>query len=650
MKLIPSFNTISGSVDSIVIDNDNRHLNWVAGKTGFGTPFGTFYTDTITKSDNGLTVIYEYYLDDITLKVERRTIGDNYRETYTFTNKDEKKDITVKTDKMGIYVPFNDSYDIAEVSLNRRCNAHIWCGGNCTYIYGLRMNGEDNNVGLVLTKGYIDSYGVERKNNSNDRGDFIFYLNEFTLEPKQSYVVEWEMFAFTDIHNFFDKAGDYETFINLQSKRFSCGLGETFTLTADRFIDSAILDDEDIHAANTKVGAKILMSYKTIGEKLLSLTYGKYKTYAWFNVYDDIMSVIDRRINFIIDKQQILDIDSKYYGAYALFDNEENEPFILPGRLSNKNAARERVGMTCLMISRLLKGVNNIDFKNKINDSMLLSVDFIGKQIVKEDGTVSDDAGYKKNIAGMHRKYNYAWYANMYTMLYELTLEIKYMNTAMKILEKFYAIGGNECYAIGLPIMRLVALTERDNLHDIGTRAKELFLSHGDAILNNGNNIPSHEVKFEQSILAPAANILLSCYNISGDVKYLEASEKFVKYLIAMNGFQPDFHMRDISIRHWDGYWFGKSKMYGDTFPHYWSCLTAEVFVLYANVSSNNTYIERADNILRNNLCLFDEEGKGSAAFIYPKFVNGRKGHFYDAYANDQDWALYYTLEYSSEI
>lgn len=650
MKLITSFNTISGGVDSITIDNDERHLNWVAGTVGFGTPYGTFYTETFSKLDNGVEVIYEYYSDGITLKVERKNIGDKYRETYTFTNSDDKEVVELKADKIGIYAPFNDSYDIAEVSLNRRCHAHIWCGGNCTYIYGLRMNGEEGNVGLVLTKGYIESYGVERNNNSNDRGDFILYLNEMTLEPKESYVIEWEMFAFTDVRDFFDKASDYDPFINLQGKWFSCGIGETFTLTADRFIDKAFLDNEEIHAANTKVGAKILMSYKSVGEKKLELHYGKHKTFAYFNVYDSIINVIDRRINFIIKNQQIDDRSSKYYGAYVLYDNEENEPFVIGGRLSNYNAARERAGMTCLMISRLLKGVDDKKFKDKIFKSLMLSIDFIDREIVREDGTVCDDVGLKKAFAFLHRKYNYAWYANIYTLMYELTGEEKHINKAMLIIEKYYSIGGDKFYAIGMPIIRLIALAERDNLRNIGSRAKELFLNHGNTLLLMGDNIPTHEVKYEQSIVAPAATILLSCYNITDDKIYLEGAEVFLKYLNVMNGYQPDYHMRDISIRHWDGHWFGKSKMYGDTFPHHWSCLTAEVFSLYANISGNKSYVDRADNILRNNLCLFDEQGRGSAAFIYPKYVNGRKGNFYDPYANDQDWALYYMLEYSTEI
>lgn len=82
----------------------------------------------------------------------------------------------------------------------------------------------------------------------------------------------------------------------------------------------------------------------------------------------------------------------------------------------------------------------------------------------------------------------------------------------------------------------------------------------------------------------------------------------------------------------------------GDTFPHYWSTLSGAAFYLYSQCTGDHSYKERAENIVRNNLCLFFEDGKASCAYIYPNKVNGVKGGFYDPYANDQDWALVYYL------
>ena len=32
-------------------------------------------------------------------------------------------------------------------------------------------------------------------------------------------------------------------------------------------------------------------------------------------------------------------------------------------------------------------------------------------------------------------------------------------------------------------------------------------------------------------------------------------------------------------IRHWDGYWFGRERLWGDVFPHYWSVLSAAAYL-----------------------------------------------------------------------
>lgn len=68
------------------------------------------------------------------------------------------------------------------------------------------------------------------------------------------------------------------------------------------------------------------------------------------------------------------------------------------------------------------------------------------------------------------------------------------------------------------------------------------------------------------------------------------------------------------------------------------------------NVSEIILIKRRAENIVRNNLCLFFEDGKASCAYIYPNRVNGVKAGFYDPYANDQDWALVYYLLVNKDI
>lgn len=56
------------------------------------------------------------------------------------------------------------------------------------------------------------------------------------------------------------------------------------------------------------------------------------------------------------------------------------------------------------------------------------------------------------------------------------------------------------------------------------------------------------------------------------------------------------------------------------------------------------SYQRRAENIVRNNLCQFFEDGSASCAFVNPRMVDGQRAHRFDAFANDQDWALVFYL------
>jgi hypothetical protein len=76
--------------------------------------------------------------------------------------------------------------------------------------------------------------------------------------------------------------------------------------------------------------------------------------------------------------------------------------------------------------------------------------------------------------------------------------------------------------------------------------------------------------------------------------------------------------LNDLAIRHWDDYWFGKLRQYGDTFPYYWQTIAAVAFDEYADATGNTAYRERAKQMLMNNLCLFRADGSASCAYVYP--------------------------------
>ena len=88
----------------------------------------------------------------------------------------------------------------------------------------------------------------------------------------------------------------------------------------------------------------------------------------------------------------------------------------------------------------------------------------------------------------------------------------------------------------------------------------------------------------------------------------------------------------------------------GDTLPHHLSCLTARAFVAYARLSGEQVYLERAEESIRNCLCLVNDDARGAAAYVYPHLVNGNKGEFYDEWANDQDLPFYDGMNFNDLI
>ena len=135
-------------------------------------------------------------------------------------------------------------------------------------------------------------------------------------------------------------------------------------------------------------------------------------------------------------------------------------------------------------------------------------------------------------------------------------------------------------------------------------------------------------------------------YRLTGEEKYRKEALAQYEVLALFQGNQPDYHMNEVAIRHWDGYWFGKKRCLGDTFPHYWSALTGWAYTHSEAVTGKDSYARKVRRSLQGVLSLFGEDGSASCAMVYPASVNGKAASFYDPWANDQDWGLYFNLKY----
>jgi hypothetical protein len=556
------------------------------------------------------------------------TPAETVRETYTFTNT-AKYPVFTGLGDIGIYAPFNDNYDEASLCMKNRCHAHIWCGGTSSYVMCLRMNGQGPHLGLVLTKGSLEAYSVERdlSLSSNDRGDFILHPAPIKLESGETYTLSWELFWHQGKDDFYRKLREYPSFIEFEADHFVIFEDEKNNLSVKQRASQPKLE----------IFPQFGAAEQGLGEQRYTVRGSGVDAWCRVHKLPPLWDLAGKRCAYIVKNQQYYGLGSPLDGAYLIYDTQEGHPYY--GHRNDHNGGRERIGMGVLM-ARYLKGKPNVDLESSLKKYVAYA---LRELFDSETGAVFNDIN---RDGSFQRLYNYPWFARFFLELYGLWRDSAYLRYLFKALSDFYAKGGDHFYAIGVPMVESLAKLEEAGLSSEAEKLKANFLAHADVILQNGLNYPAHEVKYEQSIVAPATDILFQVYRISKEAKYLEAAKKQLEILTLFNGRQPDSRLYETAIRHWDGYWFGKKQLYGDTFPHYWSALTGMAYAQFYKASGNADALNMAENSLRGVLGLFAPDGSASCARLYPLKVNGTPANFLDLWANDQDWGLYYALKF----
>ena len=652
----------TGSLASIVHTGDPARMNWLSSVENApwqprSSQWGLGYADlgeaflhrgrwenplSVEVAKEAGEIRTRYQCGPLMVEVERKLLGDAVSERYTFTNQGGK--LLPINDWQGtalaIAAPFNDHYTSTADVLEHRCHAHLWMGGSTAWVATMRMGGRAPHPGMVLTEGALDSYSIigrDTTTSSNTRGTFLLHPDVRNLQPGQSRSVGWTLFWHTGWDDFFKQClARSPSAIVVEAARWTAFPGEDIRLSfrgrqAGQLVLTAegkripLSMREGVWTANIHPGQ--------LGEAALQLAAPDgSKTRIAANVSPTIDDLIGQRLRFIVARQQVNDPGDPLDGAFIVYDNE-TEALVRKERDRDRNEGRERIAMSVLLAMWLQKNPDAA-----LQSALMRSYRFVCDKLQRADGFVLDGVGSKEV-----RLYNWPWVAELHLEVWRLTKSADAWRRFMLTIESFYANGGAHFYAIGIPIYEGMRAAATEGAR-AGERLRELFTAHGEQIVRTGLQYPAHEVNFEQSIVAPATIILLELHRATGEARWLRAAEPHLALLELFNGRQPDHRLHEVAIRHWDGYWFGKKRLWGDTFPHYWSTLTALAFDHYAKAGGPAAYAQRADNIIRNNLSLFSQDGRGSAAFIYPQSVNGQRAHTSDPYANDQDWALVHAL------
>ena len=617
-----------GGISSLKNRNDVFSMNWVEGNAVWGTVKDS-KLEEFTLTETGMTATFSH--KKFKIRVERTLNDAKLTEKYTFINDFAYPVFTAKGE-IGIYTTFNDSYDSADICMTNRCNTHIWCGGNTAWVNALKMGESDINLGLVLTKGSIDCYSIERDTEkaSNDRGDFILHPEAFSLEPNESYTVEWEIFFHKGTEDFIEKLSQYDIILP-EAKNYTVFEGEKVEIFVNK--ESKILLDNEIIAENAK---EISYKPKRVGEHNFVIESNGKSTNIRIYVSPDFDKLLKKRVYYIAQNQQYHNPDSVLDGAYLIYDTKDKVQYF-DNNVSDYNASRERIGMALLVLEYLKK--NDDEY---IRKSFEKYKEFFFSQIIDKNSgevynTVNRDNTY-------YRLYNYSWAVMFLADLYELEKRDDYLDIMARVIKRFYKDGGSRFYPNGWFLLETV-----EALKKAGKDADEvlqLYKEHIENMVKIGTSYPPHEVNYEQTIVTPGATMITQYMLATDSDEFLPDAKKQIDILSRFNGNQPDYHLYETAIRHWDCYWFGKAKLYGDTFPHYWSSLTGLAYLNYYKLTKSEVYLKKAENNLRNCLCLFRPDGSASCAYLYPYSVNGVRGEFYDEWANDQDFALYYYLKY----
>lgn len=604
--------------------DDPAHMNWAVNDRP--TVWGTVQSQP-----------------DLTVTTKRSVTADVLTETYTFTNQTGFDIFSQDTD-VSIAFPLPDTYVADQRALNQRCNVHLWCGGSASYIMALRMDGSGPNLGAVLRTGSLQGYSIARDpdKGSNERGDFLLHPENLHLRPGESYTLTLAWFWFAERADFQARLRTFPGFLTISASQYTVFPGEKVAVTV---VGQGVAPGDmrltlDGRAVTGTIGDGALTyplpSDLPVGPHRLAVTAGGQQTWADFYQQPAFRELLEKRVHFIVAYQQCHDAASYLNGAYLVYDNEDHRQYY--SHTNDWNAGRERVGMGVLLARYL-----QIHDDPAVAESLTQYLRFVRTQLLNEaTGEVYNDAPRSDDY---HRLYNFPWVADLFLQVYRWRHDSADLDRAVRVMRCYFQQGGAHYYAIGVPAQALITTLRAAGRTAEANALLTDFRALGDFILSHGQDYPQHEVNYEQSIVAPAAIYFLQLFQLTQEEKYRAGAAVQLRGLAAFNGDQPDYHLNGAAIRHWDGYWFGKRRMYGDTFSHYWSALSGIAFQKAAAVLPD-TALPAAGPIFRNVLSLIHPDGSASCAFVYPLTVNGRRAHYADPWANDQDWGLDFALQY----
>ncbi|MGW0786559.1 hypothetical protein [Streptomyces sp. NPDC002913] len=578
------------------------------------------------------------------LLVRRVVTGGRLVESYELSNEGTGP-ATVTA--LGIQTPFGDLYDGAARSLDRAVHAHVFTAGTWAWVLARPMSGTGRSLGLIVRRGGLRSYAVESRNKnslSDARGHLVLQVTDharnpgafggqppLVLDAGSSVTVEWEIGWYDSADAFLAATRPPAAF-----SAYAAEVGRHIV------VEGAEVTADDPGAQVTREGAG---RYRVTAGRhdTYTLTIGKTaRTEVLFHL--PLQEMVRRRARYIMRHQVARERTGLLRHAFVPVDTRT-------GLVQQDNGwvdwsdGSERIAMPLLLQLATERGWLERSATEPLLDGWAR---FARAHLL--DGTGAPHRGSRMHHLGP-RLYDAPWLSQFFHDRYRTTGEKDDLDLAARILDRNLELGGGEHLSL---MLSGTALAVAGALESAGEGNRARVLRHGVIgsarhFVRAGSGLPPHEVAYEQSMVAPLIDLLTDAYTLTGDAVFHRAVEERLPWLLAFSGPQPHVRLHGTAIRHWDGYWFGADRLWGDVFPHHWSALTACTLLRLPGDLRTEETDRLALGVLRANMANYRADGSASCAFVMPSCVDGRPAHSSDPLANDQDWHLVLWMRAESE-
>ncbi|MFJ3673287.1 hypothetical protein ACIPSE_43205 [Streptomyces sp. NPDC090106] len=564
------------------------------------------------------------------------TAGSALRETYTLTNTGR---LPLTVTGFGIQTPFADLYADAESSLGRQVHAHLFTGGTWAWALAVPMSGEGDSLGLIVRQGALWAYAVESRNKdslSDARGHLSLLVTDHArnpsafggqpslrLAPGESSVLEWELGWYADQEHFL-AATNAPASLSAYATETGRSLHVDAAQVTSPEPDVRVIDEDRGHHRVECSGH---------GTRTLELNGGRARTEVLFHL--PLEEVVRRRASYIVRHHRAGHRTGLLGHAFVPVDTRTllSQP---TNGWADWSDGSERIAMPLLLQHALAQGWTDPDEIRPLLDGWAT---FARTHLLDATGAPCRGSGHR-HLAP--RLYDAPWLAQFFDDRHRLTGDPADLDQAARIMERAGALGSGRHLSLMASEVSVSIATALDaeGEHDRAGRLRAEVVTAARHFTSLGRRLPGHEVSYEQSMVAPLLDLLIDAFALTGDQLFHDALAERLPWLLAFGGPQPHARLHGVPLRHWDGYWFGANRQWGDVFPHYWSALTATTLLRLPPDLRTPDTDRLAESVLRANMANYGADGSATCAFVMPSTVDGRPAHRADPLANDQDWHL----------